>query len=1471
MVRILSSLMGLAILPTAILSQECSLECPTDAPCTMGSSDLSAHTLALGDSPTTNENGMHCACPYGWTGILCDHKYESCDEGHKCYHGGECVPGMKDKYGNAQLFCDCINAVESDETRYVGKYCETPFEKLCDANGENFCVNGGDCNPQFPTYDANPCICPNSWEGRHCEFKTGTVPDCTLDCKNDGLCVVGIRNPTDDKTMHHVWSQKEIDDHMQCLCTNDFGGPLCEASSEDCGGDACYHGGTCVETEFTNSDGVTTQEFHCDCITAAGGDNVYAGKYCQYPSTKFCSDTDDNLFCTNGGTCSSDPLKGCDCPAGYKGFKCEYRDESHFDDEDDDGLGAEKCGDVYCFNNGECVTTRLTLSDGTVETQQSCDCSHTYDDVHYWAGSSCQYKSTDICDNDGMFCVHFGECPTLENDKTCECQDGWEGDHCEIHIYALEDEYPDAPQCGERACLNGGQCVETRVSKGSETTFEFHCDCSTAHDNKFHFAGESCQYPSTQVCTHDEKSLEGQLFCTNHGKCQDDPDQGCKCPAAFKGFSCEFEDTTKDPVIENQPDGYDTCGDDLVCHNGGTCVTSLFFAKDGTSTSTESKHCDCSTAGTETTAFAGEMCEYEASKFCTKPMEGLGLESTYFCVNNGECNPKDVRQGCVCPSGWTGFRCEFAEEVEDLVDNTEDTTQKACGDLTCYNNGKCESIQTTDTVSGQTTTLYECDCSQATDGSSFFAGPQCEYKSNDTCSEQNPAGSFCVNGGTCKGGALEGCNCPSGWTGYMCDVIVKDDQHADQGKECGNTYCYNGGTCIQTQINTVGGAITEYHCDCDTAFDDTRRYGGLSCEHKSTSFCSRSNQGHSLAGVIFCTNEGVCDENPDRGCNCPAGWTGLACEFADEPDEAGEAVDESVKECGDLACLNGGQCVTTKITNANGEKQDMYHCDCVTAFTDTDAFAGPQCEYKQTAFCSEPAQGEDLSVVNFCTNGGICRENILSGCDCPDAFFGFRCEYQRDASDLVDKADDAKVVDAYVQCGDDYCYNGGTCETSVLGNGNTDYRCLCDTAATGSTLFSGKNCQYEMTSLCTKGTLDSLNSADFCVNNGKCPEGDDDLACSCPSGYTGFRCDEPIYKDQDNEDNIVPNDPDEREDDTDFYRCKLDCKNGSVCAKGAKDLSNFRGAVDHVAHLNQTYDQEYFEHCVCKEGWFGLECEHKAEVCGADEHLCLHGSKCVKNNQHHGCDCSQADEQLDGSDNSLFAGDSCQHPATDICTYGKNAPGRPLFFCTNQGTCNDYVSPSDPDPGCTCQPGWTGPHCEMRTDAPKLEATKPASNSTIMLGLAIFCLVIGTIAFSYIFLTKQNKDQSSTCMPFRRRRRHSGFDPTNESNNIAPKRSVFASSPDDMNPPPSRTFASRSGSDPMTAFQLSPDDEPDQFRDEPRSPFRDEPTSQYRDTPLQDDPDDEPGQDDDFNSAVLVSLGQPQDEDGNRLDNVDFI
>jgi len=162
--------------------ERCTLNCPLDAPCTWSDvpvteeeDDSQKRLLLRGQTPEQQQRQLqrrqHCACPPGWTGLLCETKYESCsnrggtNNDDRCYHGGRCVEEAVDAFGNPQLMCDCstaqsttvINNGGNDGSstrpttniiRYVGKYCEHPMEEQCDAeNPDRFCVNGGDCNP----------------------------------------------------------------------------------------------------------------------------------------------------------------------------------------------------------------------------------------------------------------------------------------------------------------------------------------------------------------------------------------------------------------------------------------------------------------------------------------------------------------------------------------------------------------------------------------------------------------------------------------------------------------------------------------------------------------------------------------------------------------------------------------------------------------------------------------------------------------------------------------------------------------------------------------------------------------------------------------------------------------------------------------------------------------------------------------------------------------------------------------------------------------------------------------------------------------------------------------------------------------------------------------------------------------------------------------------------------------------------
>jgi len=89
----------------------------------------------------------------------------------------------------------------------------------------------------------------------------------------------------------------------------------------------------------------------------------------------------------------------------------------------------------------------------------------------------------------------------------------------------------------------------------------------------------------------------------------------CVCPEGFFGLTCEVESKE--------------CGEHH-CFNGGTCVTIKTEVEGGV----VDRHCDCTTAKTNESSYAGRFCQYESSNFCDKTLGPNGLE---FCVNGGTC------------------------------------------------------------------------------------------------------------------------------------------------------------------------------------------------------------------------------------------------------------------------------------------------------------------------------------------------------------------------------------------------------------------------------------------------------------------------------------------------------------------------------------------------------------------------------------------------------------------------------------------------------------------------------------------------------------------------------------------------------------------------------------------------------------------------------------------------------------------
>ena len=310
----------------AVDMEVCPLDCFYDATCTRGRSDFSQHPTKNGNALDfhidTDQQGWHCDCPFGRTGLRCGRKYEMCNDGeHVCYHGGQCLEGLKDIYGNTQLYCDCDNAIDENGVNYVGKYCEIATTHHCDETGDAFCVNAGFCKENYQLSLDSPCQCGTDYEGPHCEFDKGSVPPCSLECENGGTCKLGIRKdvPGEDAFLYNLW--KNHSNYQYCECPKGTFGERCEVKSSRCGEHHCFHGGECTQTRQPDGDYLS----HCDCSRAGTRETTFVGQFCQYESKMFCDESllaDGQDFCLNGGSCTDlGSQRGCECPKGFHGRK----------------------------------------------------------------------------------------------------------------------------------------------------------------------------------------------------------------------------------------------------------------------------------------------------------------------------------------------------------------------------------------------------------------------------------------------------------------------------------------------------------------------------------------------------------------------------------------------------------------------------------------------------------------------------------------------------------------------------------------------------------------------------------------------------------------------------------------------------------------------------------------------------------------------------------------------------------------------------------------------------------------------------------------------------------------------------------------------------------------------------------------------------------------------------------------------
>lgn len=223
------------------------------------------------------------------------------------------------------------------------------------------------------------CICDSGFMGTYCHEN---IDDCLgQPCHNGGTCIDEVGA-------------------FRCFCPSGWEGELCDINSDDCLPDPCHSRGHCRDL---------INDFYCAC------DDGWKGKTCH--SREFQCDT---YTCSNGGTCydSGDTFR-CACPPGWKGSTCTIAKNS-------------SCLPNPCMNGGTCVGSGDSFS---------CICRDG------WEGRTCTHNTNDC---NPLPCYNGGICVDGVNWFRCECAPGFAGPDCRINI----------DECQSSPCAYGATCVD---------------------------------------------------------------------------------------------------------------------------------------------------------------------------------------------------------------------------------------------------------------------------------------------------------------------------------------------------------------------------------------------------------------------------------------------------------------------------------------------------------------------------------------------------------------------------------------------------------------------------------------------------------------------------------------------------------------------------------------------------------------------------------------------------------------------------------------------------------------------------------------------------------------------------------------------------------------------------------------------------------------------------------------------------
>ncbi|NP_001396614.1 protein jagged-2 isoform 2 precursor [Mus musculus] len=387
--------------------------------CALDIDECASNPCAAGGTCVDQVDGFECICPEQWVGATCQLDINDCHG--QCQHGGTC----KDLVNGYQCVCP---------RGFGGRHCELEYDKCASSP----CRRGGICEDLV---DGFRCHCPRGLSGLHCEVD--------MDLCEPSPCLNGARC-------------YNLEGDYYCACPEDFGGKNCSVPRDTCPGGACRVIDGCGFEAGSRARGVAPSGIcgpHGHCVSLPGGnfscicDSGFTGTYCH-------ENIDDCMGqpCRNGGTCIDevDSFR-CFCPSGWEGELCDINPNDCLPDPChsrgrcydlvndfycacDDGWKGKTCHsrefqcDAYtCSNGGTCYDSGDTFR---------CAC------PPGWKGSTCTIAKNSSCVPNP--CVNGGTCVGSGDSFSCICRDGWEGRTCTHNTN----------DCNPLPCYNGGICVD---------------------------------------------------------------------------------------------------------------------------------------------------------------------------------------------------------------------------------------------------------------------------------------------------------------------------------------------------------------------------------------------------------------------------------------------------------------------------------------------------------------------------------------------------------------------------------------------------------------------------------------------------------------------------------------------------------------------------------------------------------------------------------------------------------------------------------------------------------------------------------------------------------------------------------------------------------------------------------------------------------------------------------------------------